>query len=530
MWNDAPRLHLNRCWLLLGRRRSETITREAMEWYFLLPCLMITTAVGCSYMSARQRRRRGAQRRLEHAQQAAENDVEAMADEAALAEILSPGARVIDFGRQRGAPHPSPYVVPRAGPAVPDKGDDMGMLDLAAITLEDEKDLRENFPGDSVFRMKAKWLDQQLRMLHSGHETAIKLVVDRNDLFFDSFRTLSKCTGEQLRGPLQVAFKNEDGRDDGGLTRHWFMLISREIVNPGYGMFALLPNGAAFHIHPASKHQSHYLEYFRFIGRVWGKAIYDGFHVDSHLAPCIYNYLLSNELDLPDLKAVDLTYYNSLVWLLENDIEAAELELVFVLEQEELEGHVVKVPLKVDGHNIVVNNSNKDEYVRLAAKQRLVGGISEQLEALKQGFYDVVPAEVLVKFSEGELELLLHGMPVIDVDDWKANCEYRAGFSAGDEVIVWFWECVQEWDQEMRARLLQFVTGTSKLPTAGFAGLYGATGPKRFQIIRVYDITRLPQANTCFNELLLPPYPSKQLLADRFAQSLFEGGDVFMLR
>ena len=38
------------------------------------------------------------------------------------------------------------------------------------------------------------------------------------------------------------------------------------------------------------------------------------------------------------------------------------------------------------------------------------------------------------------------------------------------------------------------------------------------------------QANTCFNELLLPPYPSKDLLAARLMQSLFDGGDVFMLK
>ena len=77
--------------------------------------------------------------------------------------------------------------------------------------------------------MKVAWLDKQLSKMHTGTEAAIKLEVDRNDIFFDSFRALSKCTGEQLRGPLHVKFKHEDGLDDGGLTRHWFMLISREV-------------------------------------------------------------------------------------------------------------------------------------------------------------------------------------------------------------------------------------------------------------------------------------------------------------
>jgi len=239
--------------------------------------------------------------------------------------------------------------------------------------------------------------------------------------------------------------------------------------------------------------------------------------VESHFSASVYKFILGRELALEDLVHVDLVYYNSLAWFLENDIEAAELELVFVLEEEAM-GQIVKVPLKEGGDTCAITNENKAEYVQLAAMHRLVGSVRPQLEALRAGFYEVMAPNVLEKFSEGELELLLHGMPVIDIEDWKKHCEYRAGFTDTHQVILWFWEIVDDWDQEMRARLLQFVTGTSKIPTGGFAGLYGANGPKRFQIIRVFDITRLPQANTCFNELLLPPYPTKELLADRLTQ------------
>ncbi len=44
-------------------------------------------------------------------------------------------------------------------------------------------------------------------------------------------------------------------------------------------------------------------------------------------------------------------------------------------------------------------------------------------------------------------------------------------------------------------------------------GLYGASGPKRFQIIRVYDITRLPQV-------------SPSLLCSAFLLVLARGGCV----
>jgi len=506
-------------------------------WYFSLPCMMLASAAGCVWMRRRERATRQRSDDRNAAQHATGTGVgTGVVDEAAMATISSPSreARVqrgvgsgISPNRRVHVPPPSPYCVPRAAPVMDKIG--VEILDLDTITLEDEKKLRENFSGESLFQMKVGWLDHQIRKLHTGDAAAIRLEVDRNDVFFDSFRALSKYTGEQLRGPLQVKFKREDGRDDGGLTRHWFMLISREVVNPAYAMFTLLGKREAYQIHLASKHQSHYLDYFRFIGRVWGKAIYDGFLVESHFSASVYKFILGRELALEDLVHVDLVYYNSLAWFLENDIEAAELELVFVLEEEAM-GQIVKVPLKEGGDTCAITNENKAEYVQLAAMHRLVGSVRPQLEALRAGFYEVMAPNVLEKFSEGELELLLHGMPVIDIEDWKKHCEYRAGFTDTHQVILWFWEIVDDWDQEMRARLLQFVTGTSKIPTGGFAGLYGANGPKRFQIIRVFDITRLPQANTCFNELLLPPYPTKELLADRLTQSVYDCGDVFMLK
>lgn len=70
------------------------------------------------------------------------------------------------------------------------------------------------------------------------------------------------------------------------------------------------------------------------------------------------------------------------------------------------------------------------------------------------------------------LQYLLGGLAEIDVEDWRKNTDY-VGYSPNDTVVVWFWRAVESWDDEMRARLLQFVTGTSKVPMNGFAELQG---------------------------------------------------------
>ena len=66
--------------------------------------------------------------------------------------------------------------------------------------------------------------------------------------------------------------------------------------------------------------------------------------------------------------------------------------------------------------------------------------------------------------------------------------------------------CITEWDNEQRARLLQFTTGTSRIPVNGFKDLQGSDGPRRFTIEKAGEIQQLPKSHTCFNRVDLPPY------------------------
>lgn len=116
-----------------------------------------------------------------------------------------------------------------------------------------------------------------------------------------------------------------------------------------------------------------------------------------------------------------------------------------------------------------------------------------------------MPAELIAIFNEQELELLISGLPDIDVDDWKNNTEYH-NYQASSPQIQWFWRAVRSFDKEERAKLLQFVTGTSKVPLNGFKELEGMNGFSRFNIHRDYgNKDRLPSSHTCFNRTLKPP-------------------------
>jgi E3 ubiquitin-protein ligase HUWE1 len=142
------------------------------------------------------------------------------------------------------------------------------------------------------------------------------------------------------------------------------------------------------------------------------------------------------------------------------------------------------------------------------------------------GFHDIIPADIISIFTEQELELLISGLPDIDVDDWKNNTEY-SGYTASSPQIVWFWRMVRSFDKEQRAKLLQFVTGTSKVPLNGFKELEGMNGFSRFSIHRDYTSDRLPSAHTCFNQLDLPEYESYEKLRDTLLLAITDGSGEF---
>lgn len=123
--------------------------------------------------------------------------------------------------------------------------------------------------------------------------------------------------------------------------------------------------------------------------------------------------------------------------------------------------------------------------------------VEEQFNAFITGFNELIPADLVNVFDERELELLIGGIADIDVDDWKKHTDYR-GYQEQDEVIQNFWKTIRSWDAEQKSRLLQFATGTSRIPVNGFKDLQGSDGPRRFTIEKSGDVAALPKSHTWY--------------------------------
>ncbi|XP_026058946.1 NEDD4-like E3 ubiquitin-protein ligase WWP2 isoform X1 [Carassius auratus] len=392
------------------------------------------------------------------------------------------------------------------------------------------KDPRPGFESGSrqggspgAYDRSFRWKYHQFRFLcHSNAlPSHVKISVSRQTLFEDSFQQIMNMKPYDLRRRLYIIMRGEEGLDYGGIAREWFFLLSHEVLNPMYCLFEYAgKNNYCLQINPASSINPDHLTYFRFIGRFIAMALYHGKFIDTGFTLPFYKRMLNKKPTLKDLESIDPEFYNSIMWVKENDLEECGVELYFAQDMEIL-GKVTTHQLKNDGENELVTQDNKEEYISLLTDWRFTRGVEEQTKAFLDGFNEVVPLEWLRYFDEKELELMLCGMQEIDLNDWQKSTIYRH-YTKNSKQIHWFWQVVKEMDNEKRIRLLQFVTGTCRLPVGGFAELIGSNGPQKFCIDKVGKETWLPRSHTCFNRLDLPPYKNLEQLREKLLFAIEE--------
>jgi E3 ubiquitin-protein ligase HUWE1 len=382
------------------------------------------------------------------------------------------------------------------------------------------------------FDVKRQWFRSQVRRLRQqvsrrhGHQS-LRLGIRRKYVFEDAYHQLRLRNAEEMRGRLHITFRDEEGIDAGGLSREFFAILAKEIFNPNYALFTATEDGCTFQPNPNSSINPDHLSYFRFVGRIVGKAVVDGFLLDAHFTRSLYKHMLGVEPTHEDMEAIDPDYYRNLKTILEYPLEDIGLDLTFSIEDHSF-GRSQVIDLVPNGRKTPVVDENKEKYVKLVCQHRMTTAIKNQIKAYLDGFYELVNPELIAIFTPRELELLISGMPDIDIDDLKANTDY-VGWKATDEQIEWFWKIMFSLSRNEKAAFLQFVTGSSKVPLAGFAELQGMRGIQKFSIHKASGTKgALMSAHTCFNSLDLPVYESEDEMRAKFSYAINEGGSAFL--
>ncbi|XP_031573679.1 E3 ubiquitin-protein ligase HUWE1-like isoform X3 [Actinia tenebrosa] len=357
------------------------------------------------------------------------------------------------------------------------------------------------------FDVKRRFFRQELEQADEGiRRDDLQVHLRRDQIFENSFRELHRRSPEEWKSRFYIVFEGEEGQDAGGLLREWYLIMSREMFNPNYALFTTSPGDrVTYQPNPSSHCNSNHLSYFKFVGRVVAKAIYDNKLLECFFTRSFYKHILGKPVHFTDLESFDYSFYQGLQFLLEHNISEIGMDLTFSTDVREFGLSEIR-DLIPNGRNIPVTEENKRQYVKLVCQMKMTGAIRKQIDSFLEGFYEVIPKRLISIFDEQELELLISGLPNIDLDDLKANSEYHK-YNENSLQIQWFWRALRSFDQADRAKFLQFVTGTSKVPLQGFAALEGMNGFQKFQIHRDDRNTdRLPSAHTCFNQLDLPAY------------------------
>ncbi|CAF3263835.1 unnamed protein product, partial [Rotaria sp. Silwood2] len=219
-------------------------------------------------------------------------------------------------------------------------------------------------------------LNQILRQKNMGGED-LTVHVRRNNVFEDSYRELSRRSSERWKHRFFVVFDGEEGQDANGLLREWYSIIARSMFDPNYALFMINPGDRVTYMpNPLSHCNANYSQYFKFIGRIIAKAIFDNKYMDCYFTRSFYKHILGVPVRYTDMESVDSQFYKSLVMLFENGIHEWDLGLTFSLDAFEF-GENKVIELIPNGSTTIVTNENKHEYVRLVCQEKMIGSIKQ---------------------------------------------------------------------------------------------------------------------------------------------------------
>lgn len=345
--------------------------------------------------------------------------------------------------------------------------------------------------------------------------------VRRKFIFEDAFEELNGL-GPDLKATIRVKFIDEHGIeeagiDGGGVFKEFMYEVLRLGFSPfSYGLFKATPDGRLYPSPDAALANENFRTQFAFLGRLLGKAVFDGVLVDIPLARFFISKILGQFNYPNDLGSLDPELHKNMKFLKNCPADVVEdLGLNFTVANHAF-GATNEVELVRNGRNIPVTAANRIEYMHRVANYRMNTQIKQQTEAFLSGFSEIVSPHYIRLFSHEEVQLLISGKSgKIDLDDLRRNTKYSGGYTEDTDVIKWFWQAMAELGAEDQSKMLQFVTSSPRAPLLGFSYLVPG-----FCIHRAEGDIRLPTASTCMNLLKLPHYKSLDVMRQKLRYAL----------
>jgi len=398
--------------------------------------------------------------------------------------------------------------------------------------------LHGNVGNSKSMKEKVQHFYSQVRKYHNLNlnvsRSKVFMKIDRKDVLGSTLQGFKSFSSSDWKKQLEVSFHGEQGIDWGGVSREWVQLICKDL----FSSQSKLKLFRRFNEDPQALVLPSPTEYnkmknkglMQFAGKLVGKCLIESSMGQERLInarfarsflaqiigmPVTYEHFMSDDPDL---------YTSKISFILKND-NVQDLDLTFEEEiYDDNKLYVKTIELVPNGSSIVVTNENRNKYLNLIATYRLSTSVRHEVEEFKKGLNLLIPDHLLAVFNENELELVMCGSSQIQVDDMRKHTLVKHGHYLLSNKLLpklnWFWSVVSSFTGDELARLVQFTTGSSQLPSGGFKGLE----PKfTIHCVSYGGLNRLPTAHTCFNELILPDYESCEKLHQSLKVAITEG-------
>ncbi|WUR04832.1 E3 ubiquitin-protein ligase [Vairimorpha necatrix] len=356
----------------------------------------------------------------------------------------------------------------------------------------------------------------------------VYLYCRRNTIFYSAISWLYVLEKWDLfKYDCKVVFIGEKGSDDGGLTREYLTLAIQKIYtrenailySPSGDTSKFIPLKISTNLDTKEKYIRRLA--YKTLGFLIGLILRKSVTAEVRLDPIMWKIILEKDIFMDDLKNVDKSFSRALMDLNINLNHLKEMDLRF----EDEEGN----ELMPNGKNIIVDETNVDEYIYLCLYDKYILKIREECDLIKEGIYKIIPKETLQKLSCDSLQKIIAGEPYIDIEDWRRNTIYHEGYDEHSLQIVAFWNVVESYTQEEKSKLLYFLTGSTRPPMGGFKHLRGKDSITQFKIspIPSYNDTKLPWTSSCYNNLHLPLYSTEEILREKLKKAVEFCGNEF---
>jgi len=317
-------------------------------------------------------------------------------------------------------------------------------------------------------------------------------------------------------GRVEASFKGESSAGS-AVMREWLSIVCTSFTDPKQNLLSLCHQGSSLRPSPSAAFTSPgtHLADYEVLGRIIGLALLHKECIPIRLETLFCRLLLADGISWPivpeDTEQLDPEFYrNKVRYILDNDVTDLELDFTDVLDDRVAgedgapEGCDARVNLVPGGASVAVTEQNKHSYVQKLCEWRMFGSIARQTAMILRGLHAAVPPESLRQLSNlvrsDELADMVGGLASIDVEDWEASTVYSSGLTAESKEVRWFWQAVRDFSKKELEDLLQFATGSRRVPVGGFKNLQGFNGGlHRFTLAGVKGRAKgsLPTAHAC---------------------------------